>query len=166
MAKGTKSRQSRQILIEDATILFRNFAGKETEKNRKGDRNFCVLLDDDIAATLAEDGWNVKILKPKEEGDEPQPYLQVKVKFEIRPPKIVTITSGGQTFLTVDTVETLDYADIVKADVLINPYDWEVNGATGTAAYLKSLYVTIEEDVLERKYAQVSDADEVLEMED
>jgi len=159
MAQRKKDRASRQVLIEDAQILFRNFGGAESPKNRKGDRNFCVILDDEIAANLLEDGWNVKRLKPKEEEDSPPYFLQVKVKYEIRPPRIVMITSAGSVNLNAETVETLDYAEIEKCDVLINPYDWDVNGAQGTTAYLKSMYVTIEEDALERKYAQYHDTD-------
>ena len=163
MAKTNKDARDRQILIEDARIVFRNFAGVEGPFNRKGDRNFAVILDDDIAELLSADGWNVKTLAPREEGDTPTPYLPVAVKYEVRPPRIVMISSSGKTQLNVDTVETLDYAEIAKADVLINPYDWEVNGKTGTKAYLKSLYVTVEEDALERKYAALDAPEELLD---
>lgn len=165
MARSEKDQSNRQVLIEDAHILFRNFGGAEGPYNRAGDRNFCVLLDDDIAEALSADGWNVKELDPKDEGDTPTPYLQVSVKYEIRPPRVVMISSTGKTNLTAETVHTLDYADIAKADVLINPYDWEVNGKKGTKAYLKSLFVTIEEDALELKYADVNDPDDVAEVD-
>lgn len=145
--------------IEDARLVFRNFAGREDLYNREGDRNFSVILPPDIAAEMERDGWNIKYLPPREEGDEPTPYIQVGVKYTVRPPKIVMITSKRRTHLTEDTVEVLDWADIRLADLIARGYDWVVNGKTGTKAYLQTLYVTIEEDDLERKYAEDAPSD-------
>lgn len=143
-----------QITIEGAEIIFRNFEGKEGPYNAKGTRNFAIILSPDQADAMIRDGWNVKHTNPQEEGDIPVPYLPVAVNFANRPPRIVTITSTGtRTNLTEDTVEVLDWADILNVDLIINPFAWEVNGKSGIKAYLKSLYVTIQEDELERKYS-------------
>jgi len=146
-------KDSGHILVEDAHIIFRNFAGKEGMYNREGDRNFCILLDEVFATKLDEDGWNVKALRGREEGDPDQPYLQVSVSFKGRPPKVVIITSRGRTDLSKDEIELLDWADIREVDLIVRPYTWEVNGKTGIKAYLKSIFVTIEEDELDLKYA-------------
>ena len=143
------------ITMEDVRIIFRNFAGREGQYNREGDRNFCVLLDELTASVLDKDGWNVKALRAREEGDPEQPYLPVSVGYKGRPPKIVLVTSRGRTDLSEDDIELLDWVDIEKVDLIVRPYDWNVGGRGGRKAYLKSMFITIIEDELELKYADL-----------
>lgn len=153
-----RSNRESNIVIENARIVFRNFAGKEGQFNREGDRNFAVLLDDPkLVKALEKDGWNIKYLRAREEGDEEQPYLQVSVNFDGRPPKVAIITSRGRTNLGEREVEMLDWADFRAVDLIVRPYHWNVNGKTGIKAYLQSLFATIEEDELELKYADIDD---------
>lgn len=149
--------QDNTVVMEGVRIIFRNFAGKEGQYNREGDRNFAVLIDEKTAEEMAADGWNVKWLKPREdaEDDTPQAYLQVSLNFKGRPPRIAMITSRGRTNLDEHSVEMLDWADITNVDLIVRPYNWDVNGKTGIKAYLQSLFVTIEEDDLEKKYADL-----------
>lgn len=151
-------RQENTLVMEDAQIRFRNFAGKEGMYNKEGDRNFCVLLDPRLAEDMDRDGWNIKTLKSREEGVPGTPYIEVAVGFKGRPPHIVMIGSRGRTEITEDTVELLDWAEIRTVDIIIRPYNWEVNGQSGVKAYLKSMFMTIEEDYLELKYSDVPDA--------
>lgn len=145
-------------VLENVRLVFRNFSGKEGKYNREGDRNFSVLLDVDTADAMMKDGWNVKWLKPREEEDEPQAYLQVAVNFNGRPPRITLVTSRGKTALDESMVDILDWADIMPSDLIVRPYHWEVNGKTGVKAYLQSLYAIIREDQLDLKYADVPDS--------
>lgn len=148
----------RNVPIEDAKICFRNFSGKEGQFNAKGQRNFCVILRDDIAESMKDDGWNVKYLRPRDETEQPQPYIQVKVNFRNVPPKIVLVTSHGKSILDEESVGMLDWAEIETADVIFSPYPWEVNGKRGITAYLKTLYVTLVEDAFESKYYSGADS--------
>lgn len=146
------------VLMEGVRIIFRNFAGKEGQYNRDGDRNFAVLLDDKTAVMMDEDGWNVKTLRPRDDVEEetaPQPYLPVAVNFRGRPPRVVLITSHNRTNLNEEQIEMLDWVDIINVDLIVRPYEWTVNGKSGIKAYLQSMYITIREDPLEAKYAEL-----------
>lgn len=151
------------ISIENARIGFRNFTGKEGRFNPAGRRNFCVFLDKDLGDVLERDGWNVRWLEAREEGEEPQPYLQVAVSYDNIPPKIVLVSSKGKTLLNEETVNIVDWAEIDKVDLIIRPYNWSMhegtrNEKTGVKAYVKSMYITIAEDEFESKYYDVPDS--------
>jgi len=148
------------ISVENARIIFRNFAGKESKFNPQGKRNFCLLIDEEQAKNLKDDGWNVKYLNPRDPDDPPQPYIQVAVAFENYPPNIFLISGGKKTRLDEDSVSVLDYAEIENVDLIINPSHWEVSGKSGIKAYLKNMYVTIVENEFEKKYRDLEEDNE------
>lgn len=145
-----------KIVLEGVRIVYRNFEGREGQYNREGDRNFSVVLDDQLAKAMLEDGWNVKIKPPREEGDENFNTLSVAVSFKGRPPTAVLITSRGRTTLDKDTIDLLDITDIANVDMIIRAYAWgPIGGKSGIKAYLHSIYVTMQEDALTQKYADI-----------
>lgn len=154
-----ENRINDNIIIENAHLFFKNFSGREEKYNREGQRNFCVYIDDpQMAQKLIEDGWNIRVRPPRVEGDEPRYYVQVAVSFKTIPPKIVMLTRRNRTTLDEEAVAALDFAEIRTADVTIRPYNWVMQEGTrnekrGVKAYLKTLYVTIEEDEFAEKYA-------------
>jgi hypothetical protein len=148
-----------QVVMQDVKLIFKNFSGREGMYNQEGERNFAVLLDPDTAEAMAADGWHVKWLKAREEGDEEQAYLSVSVKYKRRdgrrvvyPPRVVMITEANKTELDETTIDILDSVDMKTVDLIFRPSAWSVNGGSGIKAYLASMYVTINEDPLSQKY--------------
>lgn len=157
MPANAVQRRIPNIVIEDTQIRWANFSGLEGKFNAKGDRNFAIFITPEQAKEYEDLGYPVKYLAPREEGDPEQAILKVKVKFSERskPPKIVMINSRGQLELPEDMVGILDWVDMEKADVILRAYQWDFNGKQGVTAYANTVYVTIREDVLEQKYANV-----------
>lgn len=141
------------LSIADARIMFRNFTGRASKYNAAGNRNFCAVVDAATAQKLTDIGWNVRILAPIEEGDDPTFYIPVAVGFGYYPPKITLITNRSKVEITEETIDSLDYAEIANVDLILRPYNWVVNGKTGIKAYLKTMYVVLEEDEFAEKYA-------------
>ena len=146
----------RNILqIDDARIIYRNFAGEASQFNRAGDRNFSVLIEDEqIANELRDHGWNVKIKQAREEGDTPFMHLPVKVKFNDRGPSVYLVSGSNRVRLDEETIGMLDSIDILGVDLDIRPFDWEVNGKAGRAAYLQSICVTQDIDRFAQRFEE------------
>lgn len=160
-----------QLSLRGASIGYRNFAGIEGQYNKAGDRNFAVFMDIEQAEELAQDGWNIKKLdEAKAELDDPEneypkrPYLPVSVALDgMYPSQIYILRHDPEselaneegyvaTEVTSESADILDSALIKNADVVIRPYNWSVNGNSGVKAYLRRLYVTLDEDEFASKY--------------
>nr|DAU29167.1 MAG TPA: hypothetical protein [Caudoviricetes sp.] len=136
------------LMIEDAKLLFTNFAGSPTRYNSEGGkREFSVALPLNLVEDLERDGWNVKYRKNADgEFDPERPYLGVKVSYKFRAPAIWLITGGRKQLMTEDTVGTLDNITIKTTDVVIHPSVYDVRGQQGISAYVKELYVVMDDE--------------------
>ena len=172
-----------QIRLEDAEVFYHDFRGAPSKFNPKGGRRTVSVelanpmirnrrVDDDFYSVpvekLIDDGWNVKTLR-KREGEEDTPdrhYLECVIAFprdedERRGPKVYVVNSGDRddngrlraNLLSEESIGVLDYAKILRVDIDINPYNWEVKGEKGVTAYVDKLYVVIEKSPYDDKYA-------------
>ena len=147
--------------IKNAKLLFRNFAGAQDRFGSTA-RTFCVIIPDDAVDDFRTEGFNVKTLKPRDDTEEPLPFLKVKVNFGGRPPKIVSILGRNRTLLNEQTVGALDFADLERADIAIRPYHGRTRaGVEFCSAYLDKGFFTIVEDELEAMYAEDEGDEEV-----
>ena len=139
-------------IIRNARLLFRNFSGAPN-KFGNTDRTFCVILPPDKERAFREEGFNVKTLKPRDEEEEPTPFVQVKVRYGYRPPKVTLIAGGVRNSLSEDTISQLDFADIEQADLSIRPYHGRTRaGIEFCTTYLDKAYITIAMDELDAIY--------------
>lgn len=141
--------------IDEAAIIYRNFAGRGDKFNREGDRNFALIIPTkELADRLINDGWNVKIKPPRDDQETPFMYLPVKIKFNDRGPNCYLVTAGRANRLDEESIGILDDVDILNVNLDIRPYDWEVNGKTGRTAYLQGIEVTQRVDRFAARYAE------------
>ena len=143
------------LQIDDARIIYRNFAGAGSKYNREGDRNFAVIIPEkEMADALIAEGWNVKIKPPRDEDEDPFMFLPIKVKFNDRGPNAYLQTGARMNRLDEESIACLDDVDIISVDMDVRPYDWEVNGKAGRTAYLQSIKVIQEIDRFAARYAE------------
>jgi len=143
------------VELEDIKVkwAFSHFDGREDVFNAKGDHNFTIMLPDDVADTLRDEGWAVRTMDGYEEGDPPEHLLKVKISYRFERPKIYLIK--GERKLRA---EESDLADIrrdtcKRIDVIITPSHWENGPNSGISAYAKELYAEVKESQFSAKYA-------------
>lgn len=159
MSNYSSERPSNTLQIDDASIAFRNFSGEGGQFNAPGQRNFHVFLPEDVAVALTEQGFNVKRLKDRGDGEIPPAHLKINVKMDSnKPPKIYVVTSKGRRMLDESMLAMLDWADFDKIDLIFSRYErsWP-DGRTTVTAYLTTFFGTIHENELELRYADVPD---------
>ena len=167
MAKNTNIDVPSKAELKNYKITFKNFSGRESSNgyNRAGNRNFCVVLDDDTAQQMLADGWNVRI-KEFDDGSH-RNTLQVAVRFDIDRfrPTIYKVTpkSNGKfhkLMLNETTVNELDAANVVSASMVLNPSPWHnAMGNGGIKAYLTTGYFVVEKDPFEDDFPTDEDND-------
>lgn len=143
------------LVLRNAMLIWRNFEGREGPYNDEGDRNFCIKLPHDLAETLKDDGWHIKMRPPRDSQDEMLYYLPVKVQYEYYPPSIYIVKYDGSLILLEEkNLKDIDYAEIENVDCTIRPYVWtKNNGGFGIKAYLKNMYITLVKDELAIEYS-------------
>ena len=160
---------ARKLLkIKNPEIFQINFAGRITDRNPNGRRQFSWKIPtDELAEQLKADGWNVWYTKESEKYGESRPCIDVEIRYhqekelQYLNPKIYKVTSKKKTLLTEDLVADLEKDEIIDIDLWINPSYWNVNGKSGIKAYVDTMWITVEEDDTIEKYAHLDEVEEL-----
>lgn len=162
--------KSNLVIIEDTKFIFNtNFSG-DPKRDRFGSqqrRGNIVIPDIDLARQLIDEGYNVKMTRPRdgeEEGFVPRYFIAVKVNYDSKmPPKVFLITEEDRAvLLNSETIGNIDDMWIEKVNVVLNRY----KGLNGKSLYVKSMEVfqKVDEDPISMRHSMrnnpVCDSDE------
>lgn len=141
------------VELPDVTVKwsFSNFAGQADAFNAAGDHNFTVILPEETALKLREEGWAIKEYEGREEGEPTEYTLKIKIGLQNEPPKmyLIKVDPFDDTKKRKIRIENgRDLADIQRStteriDVIFTPYRWVKGDRTGITAYVKELYAVV-----------------------
>lgn len=156
-------KEPQDAYFENVSILYKNFAGRQTQFNSAGARNFSIeILNLGVAQDLYNKGYKIKDIRLKE-GEEPsQQRWQMPVKVSYNGwsvPQVYRVMKDLQTGedsgllpLTESTISVLDSTPILSADILIRGAFFDYLGNVGFQTYLKTIYVRADEHVIDARY--------------
>jgi hypothetical protein len=149
------------LAVEGAAIIWTNFEGRPTKYVAAGGkRTFVLVLSKTMAEQLKEEGWNVKVREPQEEGDEVIYHTEIVVNIDAKiPPKVVLLSEfrGKKTSmkLTGDNIRRLDRVNIANVDLIIRPFTHGFSSVATIKGYANTIYVTQGPDTnFDGKYAE------------
>ena len=140
------------LSVENAVIIWTNFEGRATKFNPNGGkRTFALVLTEEVAAMLREEGWNVKTRDGRDEGDDPLYFTEIVVNMESQfPPKVVLYTEfrgkKSANKLNERSIKQLDTIEIENVDVVVHPYEHGFSSVATIKGYARAVYVTQGQD--------------------
>lgn len=138
------------VNIEGASFIFMtNFSGDPARSGKypsTARQANLTIPDVDLARDLIDEGFKVKLTKPREgeeEGFVPTYFIPIKVNYQVKyPPKIYLVAGDAEPrLLTEDTIDVLDKICVKNVDVTLNKRFTDM----GNTLYVRTMYV--EQDV-------------------
>lgn len=147
------------VELEDVKVkwAFSHFDGRADTFNDEGDHNFTIILPEETAQQLMQEGWNVREKEGYEEGDPPEFQLKVKISYRFEAPKIYLIKNGRKFRADERDLSDIRRDTCEQIDVIITPSRWVNGNRTGITAYAKELYATVRESRFASKYSDLEE---------
>lgn len=149
--------------INDAHIIWVNLSGRALQYNEEGRRNFNVLLSKESYDALKDAGVNVRTRPSRDPEGEPQYLLKVNVGYDYRPPVVYIDNGVNERELSVSELGLIDDAamdgSIAHVDISFRASrSRKRTDDYGLSAWLKSMYVRVNEDPIVRRHRERMDA--------
>ena len=152
--------EDRELVVENAVIMWTNFGGSPTKFNPNGGkRTFDLVLTERIAIMLDNDGWNIKSVRGKNE-DDPVLYItEIGVNPRANMSVYLCEEVNGKKYRfrvkpeDLSVLDTYQYSDVA---LLIRPYVHGRENSAGSTikGYLRQMnLVRLNEDYFHDKYA-------------
>lgn len=154
-------------MVDNAQLIWTNFAGNETSMNRGGKRNFnWVIPDPELAQQLAAMGLNVRHRSIRDGVDgEEFDHLKIDISYEtdkgipieeINPewvPQVYLVDENDYlTLIEKEGLGELDGKIITYALFEFRLYNWTYGNKTGVSAKLKRLFLRVKKDPLAGRF--------------
>lgn len=156
------------VVVKNACIMFTNFAG-EKDRFNMGKPQFNLVLTEEAARDLQADGWNVRIMPAREEGESPTYMTNINVAFSSdgrRNPTIKLYSSlDGKRVcrrLSAETIGVLDDIRLERINLRIGSFNYDGDKYT-MKGYLHELQAVqkAEQTSFDDDYADYQDNDDV-----
>lgn len=159
------------LQIRDAVIMqgrnqngsWSNFSGHPTKVNPQGGkRTFNVVLTEDVATELQNEGWNIKMIPPRTDDQEDNLYfteIVLNMEKKVEPDVYLCTEWAGKkkkTRLHGDDVAQLDDIRFARADVNIYPHVHD-RGVKGHCNQL--VVIQAKNDLFDGIYDEYEEAD-------
>lgn len=156
------------VVVKNACIMFTNFAGEKDRFNMEKPQ-FNLVLTEEAARDLQADGWNVRIMPAREEGESPTYMTNINVAFSDdgrRNPTIKLYSSlDGKRVcrrLSAETIGILDDIRLERINLRIGSFNYDGDKYT-MKGYLHELQAVqkAEQTSFDDDYADYQDNDDV-----
>jgi hypothetical protein len=134
------------IRINNAELIWHNFAGRKELYYRAGYKNFTLILEPSMYEKLKSQGYNIHKSSFTGDSEDEIPYLNVAVS-NTESPEIFIITPDYKYSINVDKSFILDRICLKKMNCVIHPFQWTIRDRTGIKPYLKEIEVFIDDPV-------------------
>lgn len=161
------------VVIEGTKFIYKtNFSGDPTRDKYGDTHRKCNLIipDIDLARQLIDEGFNVKLTKPKpgeEEGFIPRYYVAVKLNYDSKwPPQVYLMTGENDDGIPLDaeSIDNVDYMWVENVNAVLNKY----KGENGNSLWVRSMevYQKMDDDPIRMRHSMANQnrSDEATDM--